>query len=153
VACNWRTRGWELRARWVENPLKKAEMLQHVGACRRAGSYISLLNYIGYISWRCCEESTVIASMTNYLSPTGIRQIVTRLARTARMMGFETPAQHNRKHGPRKRSNRDYRKPFRFMSTENSTVAAWRYSYDKPPDKPPPAEMTAKDIQELVVWR
>src|SRR6266849_2478080 len=38
-ACRWRTRGVELRARWVENERKRAEMLQHVGSCRRAGSY------------------------------------------------------------------------------------------------------------------
>src|SRR5437870_1532177 len=34
-ACRWRTRGVELRARWVENERKRAEMLQHVGSCRR----------------------------------------------------------------------------------------------------------------------
>src|SRR5437879_13566849 len=63
AACNWRTRGWELRARWVENPIQRRRMLQHVDACRRSGSYVGLLNYVGYISWRCCEESTTIAAL------------------------------------------------------------------------------------------
>ena len=152
-ACNWRTRGIELRVRWVENPYKQREILQHVGACRRAGSYISLLNYVGYTSWRCCEESTTVASITGYLTPAGIRQLVCRLGRAGRLLGLETTPQHNRKHdAPPRRKSRG--RGFRFLTKQDAEGLAWKYFCGRSGVlPPPPAEMSPKDLAELVVWR
>ena len=54
-------------------------------------SYISLLNYVAYTSWRCVEDSITISTLTGYMRPAAVRQLLSRLARTARSMGYETP--------------------------------------------------------------
>ena len=154
AACNWRTRGWELRARWMTNPQKRAEVLQHVGCCRRAGSFIGVCLYVAYQSWRVCEASNTIADLTGYLTPVGTRQIVHRLARTARDMGFETRASRSRRKVAHRKQPRGVNKGFRFLTGETAVATAWRYFVGGAVKAIPlPEKLTEDDLRDCIAWR
>src|SRR5712691_3753242 len=76
-----------------------------------------------------------------------------RRIRDGRLLGLETTPQHNRKHdAPPRRKSRG--RGFRFLTKQDAEGLAWKYFCGRSGVlPPPPAEMSPKDLAELVVWR
>ena len=95
---------------------------QHIGAVKRAGSYLALITAIAYRGWRQGWHSTDVAASLG-ITPWSVREHLYRLREIAGRLGYTFERHHSYK-PPELRAKKQYRGPARRQ--REKIVVDWR---------------------------